>query len=80
MQAFGVNQGTSLLDDPLQIAEVLRVAAHLKKSDAEAIGNAIMKPIGIKTLLMVAEMAKQGSTEGAVNVNVFLECLHTVGY
>lgn len=80
VQAFSVNQGTSLLDDPLQIAEVLRVAAHLTKSDAEAIGDAITKPIGIKTLLMVAEMAKQGSTEGTVNVNVFLECLHTVGY
>ncbi|KAL3823868.1 hypothetical protein ACHAXA_004140 [Cyclostephanos tholiformis] len=80
VQAFGVNQSTSLLDDPMQIAEVLRVAAHLKESDAEAIGNAITKPIGIKTLLMVAEMAKQGSTGGAVNVSVFLDCLHTVGY
>ncbi|KAL9180341.1 hypothetical protein ACHAXT_008311 [Thalassiosira profunda] len=80
VQAFGVNQSTSLLEDPLQIAEVLRVAAHLTESDAEAIGNAITKPIGIKTLLMVAEMAKQGSKSGAVNVNVFLECLHTVGY
>mmetsp|Transcript_20686 Transcript_20686/g.43183 ORF Transcript_20686/g.43183 Transcript_20686/m.43183 type:complete len:759 (+) Transcript_20686:106-2382(+) len=80
VQAFGVNQGTSLLEDPMQIAEVLRVAAHLTEIDAEAIGNAITKPIGIKTLLMVAEMAKQGSKGGAVNVNVFLECLHTVGY
>jgi len=80
VQAFGVQQGTSLIEDPLQIAEVLRVAAHLTESDAEAIGNAITKPIGIKTLLMVAEMAKQGSKGGAVNVNVFLECLHTVGY
>jgi len=80
VQAFGVNQSTSLLEDPLQIAEVLRVAAHLTESDAEAIGNAITKPIGIKTLLMVAEMAKQGSDSGTVNVNVFLECLHTVGY
>jgi len=80
VQAFGVNQGTSLLEDPMQIAEVLRVAAHLSESDAEDIGNAITKPIGIKTLLMVAEMAKQGSKGGAVNVNVFLECLHTVGY
>mmetsp|Transcript_24883 Transcript_24883/g.53682 ORF Transcript_24883/g.53682 Transcript_24883/m.53682 type:complete len:754 (+) Transcript_24883:51-2312(+) len=80
VQAFGVNQSTSLLEDPLQIAEVLRVAAHLTESDAEAIGNAITKPIGIKTLLMVAEMAKQGSKEGAVDVNIFLECLHTVGY
>jgi vesicle-fusing ATPase len=79
-QAFGVNQSTNLLDEPLQISEVLRVAAHLTESDAEAIANAITKPIGIKTLLMVAEMAKQGSKGGAVNVNVFLECLHTVGY
>ena len=79
-QAFGVNQSTNLLDNPLQIAEVLRVAAHLTENDAEAIGNAITKPIGIKTLLMVAEMAKQGSKGGAVDVNMFLECLHTVGY
>ncbi|EJK50533.1 hypothetical protein THAOC_30465 [Thalassiosira oceanica] len=61
----------------MQIAEVLRVAAHLSEGDAEAIGNAITKPIGIKTLLMVAEMAKQGAKDGAVDVNVFLECLHT---
>mmetsp|Transcript_31959 Transcript_31959/g.76317 ORF Transcript_31959/g.76317 Transcript_31959/m.76317 type:complete len:738 (+) Transcript_31959:77-2290(+) len=80
VQAFGVNQSTSLLDEPMQIAEVLRVAAHLSEGDAEAIGNAITKPIGIKTLLMVAEMAKQGAKDGAVDVNVFLECLHTVGY
>ncbi|KAL7548869.1 hypothetical protein ACHAWF_012135 [Thalassiosira exigua] len=80
VQAFGVHQGTSLLEDPMQVAEVLRVAAHLTESDAEPIGNAISKPIGIKTLLMVAEMAKQGSKGGAVDVGVFLECLHTVGY
>jgi vesicle-fusing ATPase len=29
---------------------------------------------------MVAEMAKQGSTGGRVDVSVFMECLHTVGY
>jgi len=78
--AFGVHQGTALLEDPQQVAEVLCVAAQLTKGDAEAISHAITKPIGIKSLLMVAEMAKQGSQEGAVDVNVFLECLHTVGY
>ncbi len=80
VQAFGVTQSTAELDDPMQIAEVLRVAAHLNESDAESIAHAITKPIGIKTLLMVAEMAKQGSASGTVDVNVFLECLHTVGY
>jgi len=80
VQAFGVTQSTAELDDPMQIAEVLRVAAHLNESDAESIAHAITKPIGIKTLLMVAEMAKQGSASGTVDVNIFLECLHTVGY
>ena len=80
VQAFGVNQGTSLLEDPLQIAEVLRVAAHLTESDAEAIGNATTRTIRIKTLKLVAGMAKQGSKGGAINVNVFLECLYMVGY
>jgi vesicle-fusing ATPase len=37
-------------------------------------------PIGIKHLLMVAEMARQGSDGVTVDTNVFMECLHTVGY
>lgn len=80
VQAFGVNLSTSLLEEPLQIAEVLRVAAHLTENEAEDIARSITNPIGIKTLLMVAEMAKQGSPSGRVDVGVFLECLHTVGY
>ncbi|KAL7520558.1 hypothetical protein ACHAWX_005275 [Stephanocyclus meneghinianus] len=80
VQAFGVALSTSLLEEPLQIAEVLRVAAHMTEHEAEGIARSITNPIGIKTLLMVAEMAKQGSRSGAVDVSVFLECLHTVGY
>ena len=37
-------------------------------------------PIGIKQLLMVAEMAIQVSGSDGVDANVFMECLHTVGY
>lgn len=80
VQAFGVNLSTSLLEEPMEIAEVLRVAAHMTEVEAEGIARSITNPIGIKTLLMVAEMAKQGSPSGSVDVNVFLECLHTVGY
>jgi vesicle-fusing ATPase len=50
------------------------------KEDAKAIARQIKKPIGIKQLLMVAEMAKQGSDDGSVNVNIFMECLHAAGY
>lgn len=82
VQAFGVSQTVPLLEEPKDVCEVLRVAAHMSERDARSIAKAIHnKPIGIKQLLMVAEMAKQGTGEGgAVDVNVFMECLHTVGY
>ena len=80
VQAFGVTQSIPLLEEPSQVVEVLRVAAHMNEKDARGIAKAITKPIGIKQLLMVAEMAKQGSTAGRVDVSVFMECLHTVGY
>ena len=80
VQAFSLTQQVSLLDEPIQIKEVLKVSANMNDGDADAIANAITKPIGIKHLLMVAEMAKQGSTSNAVDVNTFLECLHIVGY
>lgn len=85
-QAFSVSQTVGLLDEPSQIKCVLKMSAHMGDGDAEAIANAITKPIGIKHLLMVAEMAKQGTNSGnngnsnAVDVNTFLECLHIVGY
>lgn len=80
VQAFGVSQSIPLLDEPAQIVEVLNVAAHMNERDAKGIAKAITKPIGIKQLLMVAEMAKQGSEGGRVDTSVFMECLHTVGY
>lgn len=81
VQAFGVSQTVPLLEEPKDVCEVLRVAAHMPERDARSIAKAIHnKPIGIKQLLMVAEMAKQGTDGGGVDVNVFMECLHTVGY
>jgi len=85
VQAFGVAQTVPLLEEPKDVCEVLRVAAHMSKEDARSIAKAIHnKPIGIKQLLMVAEMAKQGTESGkndhSVDVNTFMECLHTVGY
>jgi len=83
VQAFGVAQTVPLLEEPKDVCEVLRVSAGMGKEDSRQIAKAIHnKPIGIKQLLMVAEMAKQGtnSKDGAVDVNIFMECLHTVGY
>jgi vesicle-fusing ATPase len=80
VQCFSVSQSVGLLDEPEQITEVLRVSAHMDEKQATGIAKAISKPIGIKQLLMVAEMAKQGSKEGKVDVNTFMECLHIAGY
>ena len=52
----------------------------MSERDARSIAKPISKPIGIKHLLMVAEMAKQGSGEASVDSNIFVECLHTAGY
>jgi vesicle-fusing ATPase len=80
VQAFGITQKVPLLEEPKEVYEVLKVAANMSKEDAKSIAKAIKdKPIGIKKLLMVAEMAKQ-SGGGKVDTNIFMECLHTVGY
>ena len=80
VQTFSLSQQVDLLQDPSQITQVLKQSAGMSESASNAIAHAITKPIGIKHLLMVAEMAKQGSKSNAVGVNTFLECLHIVGY
>ena len=55
-------------------------AAGMTNREAIGIAKTMNKPIGIKQLLLVAEMAKQGSGDGKIDTNVFRECLHTVGY
>ena len=81
MQAFCLTQSLLLLfEEPSQITEVLRMAGYMNEHDATSIARAITKPIGIKHLLMVAEMAHQGSDGVTVNTYVFMECLHPVGF
>ena len=84
-QAFSVSQHIGLLDQPEWIQAVLKSSANVAESDAISISNAIKNPIGIKQLLMVAEMASHGveaqeGNQNSVDTNVFLECLHNVGY
>jgi len=79
-QAFSMSQSINLLQEPSEIAEVLGAASDIPPSDAAAIAKSISKPIGIKHLLMVAEMARQSSDSAKVEVSTFMECLHTVGF
>jgi len=78
--AFNVSQSVNLLQDATEISEVLQHAARMSTQGAKEIARAITSPIGIKQLLMVAEMARQASGSGNIEVSTFMECLHTVGY
>jgi len=79
--AFSVSQSVNLLQEASEITEVLQHAAQVSMEVAKRIANSITKPIGIKQLLMVAEMARQASENpDKLDVSTFMECLHTVGY
>lgn len=75
--AFGVAQPVPMLQDPRHIARVLRKAESMTEHDSMAVAKGIGGEIGMKQLLMVAEMAKQEG--GAISVPVFMSCLTTVG-
>jgi hypothetical protein len=63
---------------PDEIKTVLRELVQLSQREMDDIAAAITKPIGIKRLLMVVEMARQG--EGTIQPDRFLECLHICGF
>ena len=79
-QVFSLTQSVLLFEEPSHITEVLRMAGHMNEHGTTSIARAITKPIGIKHLLVVAEMARQGSDGITVDTNVFMECLHMLGY
>lgn len=84
-QTFGVTQSISLLSGKEEIITVLKevMGAGASLNNMEDIAASITKPIGIKQLLMVVEMARQASSSSAGNVldvNTFVECLHTVEF
>ena len=77
-ESFSVSQPVPLLEEPSAIVKVLKKSAQMDTSTASSIAKQIHKPIGVKQLLMVAEMAQQASKEsGPIDPNLFMECLHT---
>mmetsp|Transcript_28536 Transcript_28536/g.66302 ORF Transcript_28536/g.66302 Transcript_28536/m.66302 type:complete len:215 (+) Transcript_28536:25-669(+) len=80
-QVFGVVQEIPLLEHSHQVAEVLRSPpANMSDKEATEIAAAITEPIGIKQLLLVVEMARQGSEDGRVDMTDFMNCLRNIGF
>ena len=77
--SFNVVQHVSQLQSPDEIYSVLKkYASQLSDSAMKDISKSINKPISIKQLLMVLEMAK--ADDSNISVEQFQECLITVGF
>ena len=80
-QAFSIQQHVPLLEPGGKgIKQVLMESGNCNDKDAEDIAALINKPIGIKQLLMIVEMAMSNSENRTLDLNIFMECLHTVGF
>ena len=78
VQGFNVTLNVPQLLTPDEIKTVLREIVPVSHREMDDIAAAITRPIGIKQLLMVVEMARQG--EETISTDRFLECLHICGF
>jgi len=76
--SFNVVLTVPQLSSPDEIKTVLRELVPMSQATMDDIANSIKKPIGIKQLLLVTEMARTDSAN--VSCERFIECLHTCGY
>ena len=72
--AFNVQLTTPMLESPDEIRAALRDRVT-DPAQLDALSSAISKPLGIKQLLMILEMARD---DAGVDVNNFVSCLHHV--
>jgi len=78
VSAFAVRLAVPTLQLQDEIKTVLRELAPMSQAAMDEIAAAIHKPIGVKQLLQVTEMARTDSEN--VSVDRFIECLHTCGF
>jgi vesicle-fusing ATPase len=86
-EAFNVTLHVSCLQSPEEYKAVLNSIDNCSftASEVDQLCDSITKPIGIKQLLMVLEMARSngeddGESEGKINPMAFMECLITCGF
>ncbi len=81
-QSFQINVHVSQLQSQEEVHGVLREYSSLSAQDIRSIASTIDKPIGIKQLLLVLEMARADSAgeTDTISSATFMECLHTAGF
>ena len=86
-QSFSISQHVPLLQPGDEAISIILRSAGIIPSQLSQLSSAVSRPIGIKTLLMIVEMARCNSSEsaedgkaGEIDASIFMECLHTTGY
>lgn len=78
-QAFSVTVHVTALQKPSEYSTILRNYSNLSEKDIVNISRAITKPLGVKKLLLVLEMARAESGD-SVSPEQFLACLHAANF
>lgn len=78
-QAFNVTIHTSLLQQPSEYGAILKAYSTLNEREIVDLARSIDKPIGVKQLLMVLEMARSEHGE-KISREQFMSCLHAIGF
>jgi hypothetical protein len=76
-QAFDVQIAIPQISGPEEVRAALKESHNIVGSSINDMAAAVTRPIGIKKLLMVLEMARQA--DDMVSYENFVQCLHTVG-
>lgn len=80
VDAFEIKMHVSQLQQPSEISRIIETyAPEMTASDIRKIASSITKPIGVKQLMMILEMARVEDI-GQISVERFMECLTTIGY
>ena len=82
VDAFNLKIHVPRLDKAEEMAIVLRELvgskSEISQVDIDKISNGISKPIGLKQLIMVTEMARTGSS--SITYDRFMECLESIDF
>lgn len=77
-QAFDIKITVPELQPREEVRAALTECHNIAGANINEIAACITKPIGIKKLLLVVEMARQEND--VVSYENFVQCLHTIGH
>jgi vesicle-fusing ATPase len=77
-QAFNMTVHVTALQQPAEFQSILRQYSNLNEKEVVNISRAISKPLGVKKLLLVLEMARAEGDH--ISPEQFLACLHSANF